>query len=94
MTSEDTKKLEYDQYQKSDKAPFAIYADLECTIEKIGEWKNNHENSSKTKVGDHFPSGFISIIMITRKVKINLKDMQQSPDYNIVYNQGKIKMLK
>ena len=37
---------------------------------------------------------FFSIIMITRKVKINLKDIQQSPDYNIVYNQGKIKMLK
>ena len=32
--------------------------------------------------------------MITRKVKINLKDIRQSPDYNIVYNQGKIKMLK
>ena len=32
--------------------------------------------------------------MITRKVKINLKDIQQSPDYNIWYNHGKIKMLK
>ena len=40
------------------------------------------------------PKSFFSIIMITRKVKINLKDIQQSPDYNIVYNQGKIKMLK
>ena len=30
----------------------------------------------------------------TRKVKINLKDIQQSPNYNILYNQGKIKMLK
>ena len=35
-----------------------------------------------------------SMIMITRKVKINLKDMQQSPDYDVLYNQGKIKMLK
>ena len=35
-----------------------------------------------------------SMIMITRKVKINLKDMQQSPDYNVLCNQGKIKMLK
>ena len=35
-----------------------------------------------------------SMIIITRKVKINLKDMQQSPDYNVLYNQGKIKMLK
>ena len=32
--------------------------------------------------------------MITLKVKINLKYIQQRPNYNIVYNQGKIKMLK
>ena len=30
MPSEDTKILEFNQYQKSDKAPFIIYADLEC----------------------------------------------------------------
>ena len=30
MPSEDTKILEYYQYQKSDKAPFVIYAELEC----------------------------------------------------------------
>ena len=35
MSSEDTKILEFNQYQKSDKAPFIIYADLECYIEKI-----------------------------------------------------------
>ena len=42
----------------------------------------------------HILKGFSSIIMITRKVKINLKDIKQCPDYNIWYNQGKIKMLK
>ena len=51
---EDTKILEFNQYQKSDKAPFIIYADLECIIlmEKIdGEidgFKNNPESSSTT----------------------------------------------
>ena len=30
MPSEDTKILEFKQYQKSDKATFIIYADLEC----------------------------------------------------------------
>ena len=34
MLSEDTKILEFNQYQKSDKAPFIIYADLECIIQK------------------------------------------------------------
>ena len=53
MPSEDTKILEFNQYQKSDKAPFIIYADLECIIEKIDEYKNNSENSSTTKVSEH-----------------------------------------
>ena len=34
MPSEDTKILKLNQYQKYDKAPFIIYADLECIIEK------------------------------------------------------------
>ena len=39
MSSEDNKILEFNQYQKSDKAPFIIYADLECLIEKTDECK-------------------------------------------------------
>ena len=35
MPFEDTKILESHQYQKSDKALFIIYPDLECIIEKI-----------------------------------------------------------
>ena len=34
MPSEDSKTLEFCQYQKSDKAPLTIYADLERRIEK------------------------------------------------------------
>ena len=55
MLSEDTKVLEFNQYQKSDKALFIIYADLECLIENIDECKNNLENSITTKVGDYIP---------------------------------------
>ena len=40
MPSEDTKTLEFNQYKKSNKAPFTIYADLECLIEKIDGCKN------------------------------------------------------
>ena len=58
MPSEDTK-TEFNQYQKSDKAPFVIYADLQCLIEKIDECKNNPENSSTVKVSEHIPSGFL-----------------------------------
>ena len=53
MFSEDTKILEFDQYQKSDKVPFIFYADLECLIEKMDGCKNNPENLSTTKVSEH-----------------------------------------
>ena len=58
MPSEDTKMLEFNQYEKSDKAPFIIPADLECIIEKIDGCKNNPENSSTAKASKHIPSGF------------------------------------
>ena len=46
------------QYQKSYKAPFIIYADLECIIEKIDGWKNNPKISSTANVSEHIPPGF------------------------------------
>ena len=58
MPCEDTKILEFNEYQKSGKAPFIIYVDLECLIEKVDGCKYNPENSSKTKVGQHIPLGF------------------------------------
>ena len=58
MSFDDTKILEFNQYQKSDQAPAVIYTDLECLIEEIDGCKNNLENSSTTKVGKHIPSGF------------------------------------
>ena len=53
MPSQDTKILEFGQYQKSDTAPFLIYADLECVTEKIDGCKNNPENSSTTNTREH-----------------------------------------
>ena len=58
MLSENTKILKFNQYQKSEKASFIIYVDLECLIEKIDECKNNPENLSTTKVGEQTPSDF------------------------------------
>ena len=50
MPSEDTKILGFNQYKKSYKETFVIYADLECITEKTDGCKNNPENSSTTKV--------------------------------------------
>ena len=80
MTSEDTKKLEFDQNQKSDKPPFIIYADLECIIEKIDGCKNSPENSSTAKVSQHIPSGFsISKISSFRSIE-NKHDVYRGKD--------------
>ena len=42
--------IEFNQYQKSDKTPFNIYADLECIIEKIDRCKNIPGNSYADKI--------------------------------------------
>ena len=55
MPSDSTKILEFSQYQKPDRAPFVIYADFECLIEKIDGCKNNTENPPQQK---YIPSGF------------------------------------
>ena len=74
MPSEDTKILEFNQYKKSDKAPFIISADFECIIEKIDEYKSNPGNSSTTKVSELTLGFSISTISSCRskenKVKI------------------------
>ena len=57
MPSEDTKILEFNQYQESDKGSFIMYADLKCIREKINRSKNYLEHSSSTEVNKHIPSG-------------------------------------
>ena len=70
MLSKNTKILEFNQYQKSVQAPFIIYADLECIIEKTDGCKNNPENSSTAKVNEHIPSGFsMSTISFFRSIE-------------------------
>ena len=51
MLFEDSKILDFDEYQKSYKAPFIMYPGLECLIEKIDGCKNNPENSLEIRVG-------------------------------------------
>ena len=58
MHSEDTKTLIFNQYQKSDKAPFIIYANLKCIIKMIDGCKNDPENLSTTKVSEIFHQVF------------------------------------
>ena len=58
MLTENTKILQFNQYQKFDKALFIIYADLKYLIEKTDGCKCNPKKSCTTKFGEHIPSGF------------------------------------
>ena len=58
MPSEDTMMLKSNRYKKSDKATYIIYADLACLLERNDGCKNNPEDSSTTKLGEHIPSDF------------------------------------
>ena len=50
--------LEFNHYQKSDKAPFIIYTDLRCLIGKINGCKNAPVKLSSKKVYEHSTSDF------------------------------------
>ena len=67
MPSKDTKILKFNQYQKLERAPFIIYADLEYLIEQTDGCKNNPENPSTTKVGEYIPSAFSKSIISSFK---------------------------
>ena len=58
MSKEHNKTLKYNHGERSIRAPFAIYADLECLLEKMSTFHNDPEKSSTTKVNKHTPSGY------------------------------------
>ena len=55
---QDNKILKYNPGEKSLKALFIIYADLECLFEKIDTCQNNPEKSYTEKKAKHKPSGY------------------------------------
>ena len=57
MPNKDNNTIEFNQRDWG-KAPFVIYADLECLIEKISTCYNNPEESSTAEINKHTPSGY------------------------------------
>ena len=85
MPSEDTKTLEFNQYQKSDKATFIIYADHDFLTEKTDGCKNNPGNSYTTKVSEHIPSVFQCLqYHHSKELKINMIKHQRKILYGKV----------
>ena len=58
MPNEDNKILKYNHGEKSMKAPFIIYADLESLLENMSTCYGSPEKSSTTKINKHTPSGY------------------------------------
>ena len=58
MPDEDNKILKCNHGEKSLKAPFMIYEDLECLLEKMHSCQNNHEKSYTEKKIKCTPSGY------------------------------------
>ena len=83
--------LVLNQHQKSDKASFITYADLECF--KNGERKNNPENSFTTKVGEHILSGFSMSTISPFKNLENKHDLCRGKDCMKSFIQGNIELL-
>ena len=59
MPNEDNKIIKYNQGEKSIKLLFAIYADLECLLEKIRTCQNNPKESSANEINKHTASGYL-----------------------------------
>ena len=58
MPNEDNKILKYNHGEKSMKAPFIIYADLESLLEIMSICYESPEKSSTTKINKHTPFGY------------------------------------
>ena len=62
--------LKYNHGEKSLKAPFTIYADLECLLIKEQSCQNNHKESYTEGKAKHEPSGYaLSLICSFDKTK-------------------------
>ena len=70
IPSEKDNILEFNQYIKSDKMPYIIFADIESLIKKIDGCENNPENSCSTKIGEHIPCRYsVSAIWAFDKIE-------------------------
>ena len=58
MPKEDSKILKYNHGEKSMRASFIFYADLECLPEKMSTCHNNPKQSLTTKINKHTPSSY------------------------------------
>ena len=72
--------LKYNPGEKSLKAPFAIYLDLECLLKKEQSCQNNPENSYTEKKAMHEPSGWAMFTRCSFNEKENKLNYYRAKD--------------
>ena len=80
MPNEDSKISKYNHGEKSFKAPFMIYAELECFLEKIHSCQNNPEKSYTQKKTKHTPSGYSFFTIFSFNAAKNKFDCYKGED--------------
>ena len=81
MSSEKDKTLECNQYMKSDKMSYIIYADIKSLIKKLDECASNLQNSSTRKISEHIPCRYsISTIWAFDNIE-NSHTLYRGEDY-------------
>ena len=80
MASWTEKTLKYNPEEKSLKAPFAIYIDLECIFKKVQSSQNNPEKSYTEKKAIHEPSGWSMFIRCSFDKKENKLNYYRGKD--------------
>ena len=72
MPTKDNNTLKYNHGEKSIKAPFTIYTDLECLLIKEQSCQNNPKESYTESKAKHEPSGYsLRLICSLTQMKTN-----------------------
>ena len=72
--------LKHNPGEKSLKAPFTIYLDLECILKKVQSCQNNPEKSYTEKIAIHEPSGWSLFVRSSFDEKENKLDYYRGKD--------------
>ena len=80
MPTKDNKTLKYNHGEKSLKAPFTIYADLECLLIKEQSCQNNPNESYTERKAKHEPSGYSLILVSSFDSKENKHNVYRGRD--------------
>ena len=81
MPEKDNKILKDNYGEKSMKAPFIIYADIESLLEKMNTCHNNPEKSSTTKINKHTASGYSLLTHCSFDTTKNKLDYYKGKNY-------------